>query len=103
MFSRIAFLKNRLARQGIQIKNESPQWSEVQAVLSRGDERLTPVLADIERSSLPAWREAVEKHRLDVDYFAHQRWEISQRLPWAILDSGAPAENLAEELQKALA
>jgi radical SAM superfamily enzyme YgiQ (UPF0313 family) len=80
--ARIAFLKNRLAHQGVQIKNESPQWSEVQAVLSRGDSNLAGALAEVSKESLPAWREAVEQHQLDIDYFAHQKWPDSQTLPW---------------------
>jgi radical SAM superfamily enzyme YgiQ (UPF0313 family) len=84
---RIAFLKNRLAGQGVHVKSESPQWSEVQAVLSRGDAALAKVLADIERLSLPDWRRAVEKHRIDIDYFAHQEWDVSQGLPWGIIKS----------------
>ncbi len=84
--SRIAFLKNQLAHQGIQIKHESPQWSEVQAVLSRGDSSLVKVLADAGKESLPAWREAVDQHQLDIDYFAHQKWPGTQKLPWDWID-----------------
>ncbi len=79
---RIGFLKNQLSHKGVQVKNESPQWSEVQSVLSRGDSSLARVLADIEKESLPAWREAIEKHQIDMYHFAHQKWEASQRAPW---------------------
>jgi radical SAM superfamily enzyme YgiQ (UPF0313 family) len=83
---RLGLLKSQLMPQGIQIKNESPHWSEVQAVLSRGDSSLVKVLADIERQSLPDWRQSIEKHHLDVDYFAHKRWDEGQKLPWGIID-----------------
>jgi len=82
---RIAFLKNRLAGQGIKINNESPQWSEVQAVLSRGDSSLAKVLAGVEKESLSAWRSEVEAHQIDTDYFAHQEWQAGAVLPWAII------------------
>jgi len=95
---RISLLKSLLAHQGIQIKNESPQWSEVQTVLSRGDQSLTPILAEVEQESLPAWRQAVEQHQVDIDYFAHRRWDTRQRLPWSIIDSGHTPEKLADEL-----
>lgn len=85
---RINFLKSQLSPYGIQIKNESPQWSEVQAVLARGDSSLAGVLADIDRASLPAWRQAVEKYQVDVDYYAHQKWNTQQNLPWSIIESG---------------
>jgi radical SAM superfamily enzyme YgiQ (UPF0313 family) len=85
--SRISSLKNGLANKGVQVKNESPQWSEVQAVLSRGDTILAPVLADIYKESLPAWRQTIEQHRIDADFFAHRKWEDNLSLPWDIIKS----------------
>ncbi|HEX7476105.1 MAG TPA: hypothetical protein VF318_09110, partial [Dehalococcoidales bacterium] len=79
---RNAFLKNKLTPLGIKINTESPQWSEVQAALARGDNSFARVLADIERPSLPAWRRATEQHQVDVDHFAHQEWDTKIKLPW---------------------
>ena len=72
----------------------SLNWGEIQSILSRGDGNLAKVLADIEKESLPAWRQAVSKHQLEFDYFAHQKWNVSQKLPWDILDSGSNVEKL---------
>ncbi len=85
--ARIAFLKNRLAGQGIKINNESPLWSEVQAVLSRGDSSLAKALAGIEKESLPSWNDAIKKQQINVDYFAHEKWQAGSDLPWSILES----------------
>jgi radical SAM superfamily enzyme YgiQ (UPF0313 family) len=87
---RTAYLKNRLASRGIQIKHESPQWSEVQAVLSRGDSSLAAVLADMERDALPDWYRVLEEKGIDADYFAHQQWDSDSNLPWTIIH-GSPA------------
>ena len=46
---RTGFIKSKLSHQGIKINHESPQWSEVQSVLSRGDSSLAAVLADIQK------------------------------------------------------
>lgn len=100
---RISRLKKALAPNGIQPRCESPDWSEVQAVLARGDERVAEVLASLEEWSLPAWRKAIKNSKLDVDYYAHQNWDITQRLPWAMVDSGTRLEHLKRELSKALA
>ena len=75
----------------------------MQAVLSRGDAALAKVLADIEEISLSGWRKAVEKHGIDADFYAHRKWDIGQKLPWDIIDSGAEAGYLEKELEKALA
>jgi len=100
---RLSRLKKSLMPQGIKIKAESPAWSQVQGVLSRGDIKLAEVLADIEEVSLSGWRRAVAKHHLDIDFYVHQRWDASQKLPWEMIDQGTKAGLLKSELEKALA
>ncbi|HEY55247.1 MAG TPA: radical SAM protein [Dehalococcoidia bacterium] len=100
---RLSRLKKGLMPQGIKIKAESPAWSQVQGVLSRGDIKLAGVLADMEEVSLSGWRKAVAKHHLDIDFYVHQRWDASQKLPWEMIDQGTKAGLLKSELEKALA
>jgi len=100
---RLSLLKNILAPKGIKVKSESPAWSQVQGVLARGDIELAEVLASIEEVSLAGWRRAVEKCHLDIDYYAHQRWDTSEKLPWTILDLGTEPGHLEMELKRALA
>lgn len=100
---RLSLLKKGLATKGIKPKCESPAWSEVQAVLARGDAKVAGVLADMDELSLPAWRRAVEKSKLDADFIAHQRWKTTQELPWAVIDLGTKSERLELELDRALA
>jgi radical SAM superfamily enzyme YgiQ (UPF0313 family) len=101
--NRIRFIKGKLSHQGVKINSESPQWSEVQTILSRGDSSLNAVLADVHKEALPDWKGAILQHQLDVDYFAHQRWDVGQKLPWSIIDSGNSPSSLSNELIKALA
>ena len=100
---RLALLKSSLPAEGIKVKSESPAWSQIQGVLARGDTGVAEVLANTEEVSLSGWRRAVEKCHLDIDFYAHQRWDVSQKLPWAIIDSGTKVEYLEGELNKALA
>ena len=100
---RLSLLKNKLAPKGIKLKSESPAWSQVQGVLARGDVKLAEVLANVEEVSLSGWRQAVEKCHLDIDFYAHQRWDTSQKLPWAVVDSGIKSGYLEGELNRALA
>jgi len=99
---RLSLLKSNLAPKGIKLKCESPAWSQVQGILARGDIKLAEVLANMEEVSLSGWRKAVEKCRLDTDFYALQRRDTTQKLPWAILDSGNKPEKLEHELNKAL-
>jgi len=99
---RLSLLKNNLLPKGIKLKYESLAWSEVQAVLARGDTKLAGVLASIEEVSLSGWRQATSKHHLDTGYYAHQRWDTTEKLHWAILDSGTDPSYLELELNRAL-
>ena len=84
---RVNFIKRQLSQKGIQINTESTQWSEVQAVLSRGNSELAKVLENVDGLSLPVWRKAVEKAGIDVDYYAHGRWSSTDTLPWSIIQT----------------
>jgi radical SAM superfamily enzyme YgiQ (UPF0313 family) len=99
---RLSLLKKGLLPKGIKLKCESPAWSQVQAVLARGDVKLAEVLANIEVVSLSGWRQAVKKSHLDIDFYAHQRWDTNQKLPWEIMDSGIKPGRLELELNRAL-
>jgi len=99
---RLSRLKSSLLPRGIKLKSESPAWSEVQSVLARGDSKLAEVLVNIEEVSLSGWRQAVNKCRLDIDHYAHQRWDTTQELPWAVLDSGKQPGYLELELNRIL-
>ncbi|MBI2830058.1 MAG: radical SAM protein [Chloroflexi bacterium] len=98
---RLSLLKRALLPKGIALKSESPAWSEVQGVLARGDAKLAEVLASTETWSLPAWRRAVSDRSLAIDYYLHQRWDTTQKLPWSVLDSGTNPDYLKLELSRA--
>ena len=100
---RLALLKSRLPAKGIKVNNGSPAWSEVQAALARGGAELARVLEDVQDVTLSNWRRTVEKHCIDTDFYAHQRWNTEQKLPWGIIESGIKPEKLEKELTRALA
>ena len=82
---RLSLLKSKLPSKGISVKNESLEWSEVQAVLSRGDERLAAVLANMEKISLAQWQKAMGRAGLNIELFAHDKWDEKQKLPWDVI------------------
>ncbi len=100
--NRLAILRNNLPLKGIKLNEESPAWSRIQGVLSRGDERIAPALASMEEVSLAGWRKAVEEHNLDIDYYIDKRWDTGQKLPWAVINCGTKIERLCRELEKAV-
>ena len=98
---RIAMLKRTLEPNGIKVGGESPAWSEVQAMLARGDSNMAPVLAGVKHLSLAAWTSALDKARLDRS-FVHQDWNPDSSLPWDMIDSGISQDNLRDELRLAI-
>jgi radical SAM superfamily enzyme YgiQ (UPF0313 family) len=83
---RINRLKDSLRGKGIDVKSESPEWSHIQAALSRGDEGMSAVLADMEKVSLAAWRRAVKKAGVNVDHFILEDWQETEKLPWDAIE-----------------
>jgi radical SAM superfamily enzyme YgiQ (UPF0313 family) len=84
---RLSLLKSKLPSKGISVKNESIEWSEVQAVLSRGDDKLAEVLASMDKLSLAQWHQVMKKAGLDIDFYAHKKWDTKQKMPWDVIDS----------------
>jgi radical SAM superfamily enzyme YgiQ (UPF0313 family) len=82
---RLSQLKHQLTEKGVSVKNESLDWSEVQAVLSRGDAKLAEALAQMDKISLAEWRRAMKQAHLDIDFCAHQTWNTKQELPWRMI------------------
>jgi radical SAM superfamily enzyme YgiQ (UPF0313 family) len=93
-------LESRLQRQGIAVKSESPRWSAIQGVLSRGDRRLGKVLASLRGRSLRAWDRAMAEHDIQpTDYLKSRARDA--RLPWQFIQTGVSTAYLQREWQRA--
>ena len=99
---RIKSLKKSLPSQGVILKTESPAWSRIQGILSRGDARISAALAGIDRISLASWNKAVNEYEIDADYYIDRKWDISQDLPWSIIDTGVKLDRLSVEMEEAI-
>ena len=98
--SRFRTLQKQLAKRGISVKGESPRWSAIQAILSRGDRRLGPVLASLQASSHQAWQQALTEHGLRPDDLLGER-SLDSPLPWAFVDTGVSTAYLQREWERA--
>jgi radical SAM superfamily enzyme YgiQ (UPF0313 family) len=83
---RINRLKDSLRGKGIDVKSESPEWSHIQAALSRGDEKMAPVVADMGKLSLAAWRRSVKKAGVEAGHYILEDWDESAKLPWDLIE-----------------
>ena len=82
-------------------RSESPRQAYVQALLARGDRRVSRALIDAHRHN-GNWSRALAETDFDPDYFVFRRRDINERLPWDFIDSGISKDFLIREYQKAL-
>jgi radical SAM superfamily enzyme YgiQ (UPF0313 family) len=96
---RLVYLEKKLRGIGIEFRPESYNWSVVQALISRGDRRLTPVL-ELTRNygdSLGSYKRAFKELKGKIpplDFYVHQNWSTDQILPWQHLQGPLPQTTL---------
>lgn len=98
---------------GVRFKHHGCDTSFLEAVFSRGDRALAPVLERAfrrgarfdgwaEQFNGEAWREAFREEGIDPERYAHGDWDPAWRLPWDVLDSRVNRKWLALDLRRAL-
>lgn len=103
---RLQFLQKQLKPQGIDFRPESYNWSIIQALLSRGDRRLSQLL-QLTRNfgdSLGSYKRAFKQLKgqiPDLDFYVHADWSTEQVLPWSHLQGPLPQSTLIKHLADA--
>ncbi|NDG75302.1 MAG: radical SAM protein, partial [Synechococcaceae bacterium WB8_1B_136] len=116
---RLKLLAKRLKPKGIELRPESYGWSVIQALLSRSDRRLAPVIAAARGSheSLGGWKQAYRTAATCAptasgpalptppawDDVIHGSWSPGRVLPWVHLEGPLPEATLANHLALAIA
>ena len=95
-------INRALARHGVEVRADSPEWAEVQAVLSRGDRALADVLLAIPPGQLNTrlFFRTMEKLGLEKEHYLGQ-WKAGSPLPWDIVQSGVTESYFHYELRLA--
>ena len=103
---RLKFLQKQLRSRGVDFRPESYNWSVIQALISRGDRRLSRLL-ELTRQygdSVGSFRRAFKqlKGQLpELDYYVHSNWHTEQILPWSHLQGPLPQTTLIKHLNDA--
>ena len=113
---RLKLLAKRLKPKGIELRPESYGWSVIQALLSRSDRRLAPVIAAARgrHESLGGWKQAYRAVREGAvsgteppppawEEVIHATWAPERVLPWEHLEGPLPKATLIKHRQEALA
>lgn len=112
--ARIADLRPRLSRPGVQFKWQSPEVSFLEGVIARGDRRLAALLETAwrlgcrldgwsDRFRFDLWERAFEETGIDPAVFATRSRTPDEPLPWDHIDMGVTRDFLRAEWEKALA
>jgi radical SAM superfamily enzyme YgiQ (UPF0313 family) len=105
---RLQLLQKRLKSNGIEFRPESYSWSVIQALISRGDRRITPVL-ELAREygdSLGSYKRAFKELRDRVpplEYYVYRDWDPQVTLPWSHLQGPLPTNTLIKHRAESLA
>ncbi len=81
---------------------DKPENVLFQAVLSRGDRRLAPVLSDIARTGC-GWKQAMKRHHLTPEEYVIRDFERDAWFAWYIIDHGIAPTYFLREYHRALA
>ena len=116
---RLKLLAKRLKPKGIELRPESYGWSVIQALISRSDRRLAPVIAAArgQHDSLGGWKKAYravlagDAPLIDPaqsvlpppwEQVVHGNWSEQRVLPWEHLEGPLPKSTLQRHRAEAL-
>lgn len=99
---RANYLKKELHKLGIHATISSSKWDYWQAVLSRGDEKLSDFIIDVYKhgGKLGAFKKSAKELGIDTDYYAYQNYEYDKVLPWDFIVTKPGKEFLIKESQR---
>jgi radical SAM family uncharacterized protein len=103
-------LQNQMKRGNIQLSWHDPRTSLLEAVLSRGDRRLGPVIYTAwkkgcrldtwsEFHDFSKWQQAFDECGVDPSFYAHRDRDPEEVLPWQHISSGISTAFLKRERQ----
>jgi radical SAM superfamily enzyme YgiQ (UPF0313 family) len=96
--ARIKLVQRALGPLGIDVRFEAPAAQRVQAILARGDRRLTPVLLETQR--LQQFEPNLRKHGLDPEFYLGAM-DPNGIMPWSLVSTGVPEWYLKQEFGRA--
>jgi radical SAM superfamily enzyme YgiQ (UPF0313 family) len=85
----------------VRCRTEPLDGARLQALLSRGDRRLAPVLREVSRTGAP-WPRALREAGIDPDFYLHRHRGREELLPWDHIDNRISKAFLWREYRLAL-
>jgi radical SAM superfamily enzyme YgiQ (UPF0313 family) len=100
---RLKLLQKQLRPHGIDFRPESYNWSVIQALISRGDRRVSRLLELVRHygDSLGSYRRAFKELRGQLpplEEYVYANWASDRVLPWSHIQAGLPQATLLKHL-----
>jgi len=106
-----ALLRRELRGRGLKLDYNDPETTLLEAVLSRGDRRLSPVVQQAwevgarfdawdDQRDLGAWTRAFAKSGRDPDFYAYRERSPDELFPWDVVSVGVRKKFLLEEYRR---
>ena len=108
-----AFLRDQLRSRHIKVKFHPPERSFIESIFSRGDRRLGRLLVNAfkqgckfdawdEHFDFSKWQKAFDETKkengFDPGFYALRKRDISEVLPWDMIDGGLSKEHLKQDM-----
>ena len=111
MLEKYHFIADGLRKTGVKVDWPDYDKSLLEAWLSRGDRRLSPVIERAWRNgarfdawnecfNLDNWLEAFEENNLDADFYSTRNRSTDEILPWDHIQTGVSRKYLVREYEK---
>lgn len=85
----------------VRINADVPQWAYIQALLSRGDRKVSQLLLAVHRNR-GNWPQTLKSSPVNSDFYVYRQRDTTERLPWDFIDHGIEKQFLIREYEKAL-
>jgi len=85
----------------LRVQAESPRRSFIQALLARGDRRVSDLLV-LAIKNRGNWSKTLKETELDAHFFASRERSLEELLPWDFIDHGIHKRFLEKEYKRAL-
>ena len=106
-----ALLRREIRGRGLRLSYNQPEASLLEAVLARGDRRLSDAVESAwelgarfdawdDQRDFGAWMRAFARTGLDPDFYAYRERWADELLPWEVLNTGVTKQFLLRESQR---
>lgn len=85
----------------VRVHFDLPKWAYVQALLSKGDRRVSALLSTVAIEGL-SWGRAMRESPLNPDFWVMRERRENEYFPWEVIDHGIDRKFLRDEYRRAL-